>query len=92
MTNIQYRCQLSLVEIQHSPHQLHDVEVHQVVGPIQVGCGLDGLWRGEEEEKDSDSWGAKCISLFFVFSMHCTSQLEKQISWLSKEIKVAIKY
>lgn len=32
-----------ILEVQHSPHQLHDIEVHQVVSPVQVGCGLDGL-------------------------------------------------
>lgn len=34
-----------VLEIQHGPHQLHDVEVHLVVGPVQVGRGLDGLRR-----------------------------------------------
>lgn len=36
--------------------------------------------------------GSEMYFFLCLFLMHCTSQLKKQISWLSKEIKVAIKY
>ena len=62
-----------ILEIQHSPHQLHDVEVHQVVGPIQVGCGLDGLWRGEEEEKQVAGGEGGESEGHTVLSWACTS-------------------
>lgn len=35
-------------EVQYSSYQFYDVEVYQVVGAVQVGCGLDGL-RGEKQ-------------------------------------------
>lgn len=34
-----------VLEFQHSLHQGHDIVVHEVIGPVQVGCGLNALER-----------------------------------------------
>lgn len=51
-----------ILEVQHGPYQLHDIEVHQVVGPIQVGCGLDGLGAGISSQGDVTIFSWACAT------------------------------
>lgn len=59
-----------VLEVQHGLHQCHDIVVHGVVGPVQVGCGLNGL-------KGRDGWPAahgepEGSPIIIIHSWECT--------------------
>ena len=59
-----------VLEFQHSLHQGHDIVVHEVIGPVQVGCGLNGLER--EGWMVSGSWepGGPLYHYYSFLGMH----------------------
>lgn len=60
-----------VLKFQHSLHQGHDIVVHEVIGPVQIGCGLDGL-------KERGGWPAvhgsrEDPSATIIHSWECTT-------------------